>query len=436
MKNFVIDTNVILHDADCIDNFQDNNIYIPIVVLEELDKFKKGKEQINFNAREFIRELDKLSSKNIFTKGVSLGSGRRKLFILMNQEQNERVVTNFTEKIADNKILSATMQLIESHPKQKIVLVSKDINLRMKARSIGIEAEDYYSDKVENTDMYSEFQKDRFTADPRVIDSMYSAKATYTPEELVFDKSPIANECFTLKDANSSVLVRYNPFISKITRIIKYEGTGIKPRNAEQSYAFEVLCDPEVKLVALTGRAGTGKTLLALASALNQVNKYKQILLMRPIVSLSNKEIGFLPGTEKEKIEPYMQPLFDNLSVIKYNSPADMNNKIETLQNEGRLTISALAYIRGRSFSESFCIIDEAQNLTPHEIKTIITRAGEGTKMVFTDDIQQIDSPYLDSESNGLAYMIAKMRNQPIFAHVNLVKGERSLLSEIASKLL
>ena len=436
MKNFVLDTNVILHDANCIDNFQDNNIYIPIVVLEELDKFKKGNEQINFNAREFIRELDKITNKSIFSKGISLGPGRGKLYILMSSNNNKDVTDNFSEKIADNKILSATMDLIQSHPKQKVILVTKDINLRMKARSLGIDAEDYYSDKVESAELYSEIQKDRYISDSSIIDSMYSQNAEYTTEELELEKPPFANECFNLKDDSSSILVRYNPFINKITKIVKLEASGIKPRNAEQAYAFEVLNDSEIKLVALTGTAGTGKTLLALAAALSQINRYKHILLMRPIVSLSNKEIGFLPGTEKEKIEPYMQPLFDNLSVIKYNSSAEWNKKIETLQEEGRLSIGALAYIRGRSFSETFCIIDEAQNLTPHEIKTIITRAGEGTKMVFTGDIQQIDSPYLDSESNGLAYMIDKMRNQPIFAHVNLVKGERSQLSEIASKLL
>ena len=290
------------------------------------------------------------------------------------------------------------MDLIQSHPKQKVILVTKDINLRMKARSLGIDAEDYYSDKVESAELYSEIQKDRYISDSSIIDSMYSQNAEYTTEELELEKPPFANECFNLKDDSSSILVRYNPFINKITKIVKLEASGIKPRNAEQAYAFEVLNDPEIKLVALTGTAGTGKTLLALAAALSQINRYKHILLMRPIVSLSNKEIGFLPGTEKEKIEPYMQPLFDNLSVIKYNSSAEWNKKIETLQEEGRLSIGALAYIRGRSFSATFCIIDEAQNLTPHEIKTFITRAGEGTKMLFTGDIQQLDFTYLDLE--------------------------------------
>ena len=212
----------------------------------------------------------------------------------------------------------------------------------------------------------------------------------------------------------NSVLARYNPFTNKFKKVEKASNYGIQPRNAEQSFAFEVLNDPDVKLIGLTGKAGTGKTLLALASALKQANVYKQILLARPIVALANKDLGFLPGDEKQKVAP----------------------KIDDLQKNGQLVIEALAFIRGRSLSETFCIIDEAQNLTPHEIKTIITRAGEGTKMVFTGDIQQIDSPYLDAQSNGLAYMVDKMKGQELFAHINLIKGERSQLSELASDLL
>jgi PhoH-like ATPase len=246
------------------------------------------------------------------------------------------------------------------------------------------------------------------------------------------------NECFILKSERNSILARYNPFTGKVKRVEKGGNYGIQPRNAEQSFAFEILNDPDVKLVGLTGKAGTGKTLLALASALKQANVYKQILLARPIVALANKDLGFLPGDEKQKVAPYMQPLFDNLNVIKGQfvpGSADAR-RIDDLQKSGQLVIEALAFIRGRSLSETFCIIDEAQNLTPHEIKTIITRAGEGTKMVFTGDIQQIDSPYLDAQSNGLAYMVDKMKGQDLFAHINLIKGERSQLSELASNLL
>ena len=246
------------------------------------------------------------------------------------------------------------------------------------------------------------------------------------------------NECFILKSVRNSVLARYNPFTDKIKKVDKGTNFGIQPRNAEQSFAFEVLNDPNIKLVGLTGKAGTGKTLLALASALKQAGTYKQILLARPIVALANKDLGFLPGDEKQKVAPYMQPLFDNLNVIKTQfAPGNHDvRKIDDMQKNNQLVIEALAFIRGRSLSETYCIIDEAQNLTPHEIKTIITRAGEGTKMVFTGDIQQIDSPYLDAQSNGLAYMIDKMKGQDLFAHINLIKGERSELSELASDLL
>ena len=246
------------------------------------------------------------------------------------------------------------------------------------------------------------------------------------------------NECFILKSVRNSVLARYNPFTNKFKKVEKASNYGIQPRNAEQSFAFEVLNDPDVKLIGLTGKAGTGKTLLALASALKQANVYKQILLARPIVALANKDLGFLPGDEKQKVAPYMQPLFDNLNVIKRQFAANSTEvkRIEDMQKSEQLVIEALAFIRGRSLSEMYCIIDEAQNLTPNEIKTIITRAGEGTKMVFTGDIQQIDQPYLDSQSNGLVYMIDRMKDQKIFAHVNLVKGERSELSELASNLL
>ncbi|MEG1616468.1 MAG: PhoH family protein [Bacteroidales bacterium] len=436
MKNFVLDTNVILHDASSIYNFQENNIYLPIVVLEELDNFKKGNEQINFNAREFIREIDKITDNNLFTKGASLGPGLGKLYIVVGEQNNPEILKAFPEKKADHRILSTTKSIIDAHPDQKTILVTKDLNLRMKARSLGIEVEDYRSDKVKNTDQFDKENRIIEIADSAIIDKMYKENRSFDVEELGIGEELLANECFTLSDGNSSILLRFDPFIRKIRKIEKIVSSGIKPRNAEQAFSLEVLNDPDIKLVALTGRAGTGKTLLALAAALKQSKTYKQILLMRPIVSLSNKDIGFLPGTEKDKIAPYMQPLFDNLNVIKYQGGDGLTKQIEELLTTERLSIEALAFIRGRSLAETYCIIDEAQNLTPHEIKTIITRAGEGTKMVFTGDIHQIDSPYLDSQSNGLAYMIDKMKGQPLFAHINLVKGERSELAEISSQLL
>lgn len=437
-KNFVIDTNVILHDYKCIDNFQENDIYIPIVVLEELDKFKKGNDQINYNAREFVRELDDITDNDLFTKGASLGQGKGNLFVITNGKYNEKISEIFTEHTPDHWILSMTLDIAQKNPKMKTILVTKDINLRMKARSLGIVTEDYITDKVVNVDSFEKEHETFDNIDPRIIEAIYNNKGGIPIEEVDFKQVIRPNDCFVLKSVNASVLARYNPFTRMITRINKERNYGIEPRNAEQSFAFEVLNDPEVKLVGITGKAGTGKTLLALASSLKQSNAYKQILLARPIIALANKDIGFLPGDEKQKVAPYMQPLFDNLTVIKHQfSPGSAEIKrIDEMQTTNQLVIEALAFIRGRSLSETFCIIDEAQNLTPHEVKTIITRAGEGTKMVFTGDIQQIDSPYLDAQSNGLAYMIDKMKGQNIFAHVNLVKGERSELSELASNLL
>ena len=439
-KNFVLDTNVILHDYKCIENFQENDIYLPIVVLEELDRFKKGNEQINYNAREFVRELDLLTSNDLYLKGASLGPGKGTLYVVTGDQYQEKIARAFPEKTADHRILSCTLTVAETERNKgmRTILVTKDVNLRMKARSLGIEVEDYFTDKVVDVDIFERSQPTFENIDPELIDELYSS-----PEGLDADffeiKSQIEpNECFILKSDRNSVLARYNPYTDKFKRVDKQTNYGIQPRNAEQSFAFEILNDPEIKLVGLTGKAGTGKTLLALASALKQMNSYKQILLARPIVALANRDLGFLPGDEKQKVAPYMQPLFDNLNVIKGQfSPSSAEvRRLDEMQKNGQLVIEALAFIRGRSLSDTFCIIDEAQNLTPHEIKTVITRAGEGTKMVFTGDIQQIDSPYLDMQSNGLAYMIDKMRGQELFAHVNLIKGERSRLSELASNLL
>lgn len=439
-KNFVLDTNVILHDYKCIENFQENDIYLPIVVLEELDKFKKGSDQINYNAREFVRELDTLTSNDLFLKGASLGPGKGTLHVVTGDKYQEKIYQSFPEKTADHRILSCTLSVAESEKDRKVktILVTKDVNLRMKARSLGIEVEDYITDKVINVDIFKRAQDIYENIDPDLIDKMYASPDGIDADLFDIKSKLEPNECFILKSVRNSVLARYNPFTNKFKKVEKASNYGIQPRNAEQSFAFEVLNDPDVKLIGLTGKAGTGKTLLALASALKQANVYKQILLARPIVALANKDLGFLPGDEKQKVAPYMQPLFDNLNVIKGQfAPGGSDaRKIDDLQKNGQLVIEALAFIRGRNLSETFCIIDEAQNLTPHEIKTIITRAGEGTKMVFTGDIQQIDSPYLDAQSNGLAYMVDKMKGQELFAHINLIKGERSQLSELASDLL
>ena len=436
-KNFVLDTNVILHDYECVDKFEDNDIYLPIVVLEELDKFKKGSDQINFNARAFVRKLDELAGADFFERGADLGEGRGRLYVYLGNKPHERVAHAFGENIPDHKILSATLHIAEANEGEQTILVSKDINLRMKAKSLGIPVEDYFNDKVPTFDIFEEAQPVFEGVDAELINRLYDNEQGISLDDLEFGSKLLPNECFVLKSDQNSVLARYNPFEAMVQRVDKYTHMGITPRNAEQAFAFDVLMDPNVLLVALSGKAGTGKTLLALAAALDQADRYGQIMLARPIVALANKDLGALPGTEQEKVRPYMQPLFDNLNVIKSQFKGGKQQaELEKLQQDNKLIIEALAYLRGRSLADAIVIVDEAQNLTPHEVKTIITRAGEGTKMIFCGDVEQIDSPYLDTQSNGLAYMIDKMRGETLFAHVNLIKGERSELSELASHLL
>lgn len=437
-KNFVLDTNVILHDYECIEKFEENDIYIPIVSLEELDKFKKGSEQINFNARAFVRRLDEISDQDLFKKGASLGDGLGRIFVKINGQYHNKVKEAFGENKADHRILSIAMTLADEQPNIKTILVTKDVNLRMKARSLGMLVEDYINDKVTRVDLFENTEPEYEGVDGDLIDRIYASKDGIDIDEWELGSKIDPNDCFVMKSERNSVLVRYNPFTGKIVRVEKGHYFGIQPRNAEQTFAMHMLTDPDVKLIGLTGKAGTGKTLLALAAALSQEQSYKQILLARPIVSLANKDLGFLPGDEKAKVAPYMQPLFDNLNVIKgqFAQNSSELRRLDEMQKTEKLVIEALAYIRGRSVSDTIFIVDEAQNLTPHEIKTIITRAGEGSKLIFTGDIEQIDSPYLDAQSNGLAYMIERMKGQPLFAHVNLIKGERSELSELASDLL
>lgn len=432
----MLDTNVLLHDYKSIFNFQENDVFIPIVVLEELDKFKKGNEEINFNAREFTRQLDKYSNNDFFEKGVQLTPESGRLSVVLTTSLHRRVREAFHEDKPDHRILSAALEVAENHKGMRTVLVTKDINLRMKARALGIDTEDYYTDKVKNSDIFENEHRTITGVSPDIINAIYSSKNGIPVEQTGLELR--TNECFILDSGTSSALARYVTADGVVRKVAKEKNFGIEPRNAEQAFAFDLLNDDRIKLLAITGKAGTGKTLLALAGALKQHGLYKQILLARPIVSLANKDLGFLPGDEKQKVAPYMQPLFDNLNFIKRQFSLDSNDyrTLQELQTNGSLVIEALAYIRGRSLSDTFCIIDEAQNLTPHEIKTIITRAAEGTKMVFTGDVYQIDSPYLDTQSNGLAYMIDRMQGQEIFGHVNLVKGERSQLSEIASQLL
>jgi PhoH-like ATPase len=437
-KLFILDTNVLLHDYKCIYNFEENDIIIPIVVLEELDKFKRGNDLINFHAREFTRELDKLSGDLLLTANIPLGDNLGNMHIETGKDFSDKVSQSFPERTADHRILAISEYVCNSNKDKTVVLITKDINLRMKAKSLGIIAQDYQNDKVANIDDLYKGIRILDSVSPDSISKLYELPEGVPAQEFNLEPNLTGHQFFIMKNNGSSALAHYNPVNKMLNRVIKQTTYGIDPRNAEQTFAIEALSNPDIQLVSLTGKAGTGKTLLALAAALQQHKRYKQIFLARPIVPLANRDLGFLPGDVKEKMDPYMQPLYDNLTVIKHKfshqSPEFL--RINDMMKEEKLVITPLAYIRGRSLSSIFFIVDEAQNLTPHEIKTIITRAGEGTKMVFTGDIEQIDSPYLDTASNGLSYLSDKMKDQDIFAHVNLVKGERSFLAELASKLL
>jgi len=437
IKFFVLDTNVILHDFRCIFNFEEHNVVIPITVLEELDKFKKGNDLINFHAREFMRELDKLSGEKLFKEGVELGEGLGKLFIEIGKEFSPEMEASFSEKIPDHRILAVADYYHKTFV-NTVVLVSQDINLRMKAKSLGLFADDYLTGKITDIKVMNKKVDIIDGATDELISKLYQVKDGLELSEFNIQTNPKPNDYFILKGANSSALATYNSQEGLVQKVNKQNAYHIKPRNAEQTFALNALLDPKISLVSITGKAGTGKTLLALAAALQQRKEFDQILLARPIVALSNRDLGFLPGDEKSKISPYMQPLYDNLNVIKNQFGRQSKDyvRIEEMEKAEKLVITPIAYIRGRSLSKVYFIVDEAQNLTPHEVKTIITRAGEGTKMIFTGDIHQIDSPYLDQKSNGLSYLTDKMKGQDVFAHINLVEGERSHLAELASDLL
>ena len=433
-KVFVLDTNVILHDATCIQNFEDNEVVIPISALEELDQFKRGNEQIHFNAREFLRLLDELS---INSTANDFDQSDGKIKVVVNHSWHPDVEKTFKEDCPDHRIINCAFKLHEEHPNKKLVLVSKDTNMRLKARSLGLMAEDYTTDAIEDvSEIYSGHRLIEDVSSSE-IDMVYDATGIDFVE-LNAVKNPIPNENFILRNGQKSILAHYDPFEKKITQINNPSAYGINPRNAEQSFALNILLDDRIHLITLSGKAGTGKTLLALASALEKRKKFRKIFLARPIVPLSNRDLGFLPGDIHSKLDPYMQPLFDNLSVIRHQFKGNERQaqRINEMLEEEKLLITPLAYIRGRSLQKSFFIVDEAQNLTPHEVKTIITRAGEGTKVVFTGDIHQIDHPYLDKRSNGLTYLISRMKGQNVFAHITLEKGERSDLAELASNLL
>ncbi|QGJ69031.1 Phosphate starvation-inducible protein PhoH [Planctomycetales bacterium 10988] len=437
-KLFVLDTNVILHDAGCILNFEENDIAIPITVLEELDHFKRGDDVVNFQARQFLRHLDSLTGDLLSTKGASLGEGRGTIRVVLGSGTTDRLQSLLLHNIPDHRILAIALQIQDQEKPRPAILVSKDTNLRLKAKSFGLPAEDYTTDKVENFDKLYTGKRTVENIPSEVIDLFYNQGGQVDRTKLPTIEGPRCNENFILRNGKKSALATYLAETDEFRRVEKLTAYGITPRNAEQSFALRLLMDEDIRLVSIAGKAGTGKTLLALAAALECRSLYRQILLARPVVPLSNRDLGFLPGDISAKLDPYMQPLYDNLAVIRnqFSERDPPAHRIQQMLESQKLQISPLAYIRGRSLQRVFFIIDEAQNLTPHEVKTIITRAGEGTKIVLTGDIHQIDQPYLDSLSNGLSYLINRMVGQPLYAHVTLEQGERSLLADIASQLL
>jgi len=436
-KIFVLDTSVLLHDHQSITSFEKNDVAIPITVLEELDNFKVGNDTKNFTARAVIRFIDKLSGSNSLQDWIPLGKGKGKFNVILSGspvEMNAEKI--YAEGKNDHKIINAALYLQEQNKTKLVTLVTKDINLRIKAKALGINSEDYETGKVD--------QKTLDTSSLRVVENIDSDVIRHlfnkgkVPENGILNGNKVANGYYVLKNGRSSSLAFYNPLLDQIERVEKSYISGIKPKNAEQAFAVNALMNDNIKLVVLQGVAGTGKTLLALAAALEQHKKYHQIILARPLVPLSNRDIGFLPGDANDKISPYMEPLWDNLKFIKnqFKENERKFKELTAMQEEGKIMITPLAFIRGRSLSNIIFIVDEAQNLTPHEVKTIITRAGENTKIIFTGDIHQIDTPYLDENSNGLAYLIDRVKGEKLFSHVKLEKGERSELANLANELL
>ncbi|MDX1700869.1 MAG: PhoH family protein [Melioribacteraceae bacterium] len=440
-KTFVLDTNVILHDPTCINQFEENDIVIPITVIEEIDHFKRGSQVINLNAREFVRTLDSLTGKLLFNGGVPLGKGRGKVRIVVSKGITDEIKESFKEDTPDHRILNTAFLLHkEGKNNNRIILVTKDVNLRMKAKALGVLAEDYTTDRIGSIEELYSGKETIENFNDEIIQQFYKSPFIVGADEVskYIESELMPNKYYILKNENRSVLAYLDQEMQQFERIDKQNVYGITPRNAEQTFATHALNKIDIPLVTITGKAGTGKTLLALASSLQVRKQYRQIYIARPIVPLSNKDIGFLPGDVESKIGPYMQPLWDNLKVIQdqFKETDTKYSAIENLIKDNKLVIEPLSYIRGRSLQRIFFIVDEAQNLTPHEIKTIITRAGAGVKIVLTGDIYQIDHPYLDTQSNGLSYLIDHFQGEKLYAHINLEKGERSELAEIASNIL
>ena len=438
-KIFVLDTSVILFDHQVLDSFEEHDIAIPLTVLEELDRFKKGGGVLQRNAREFIRRLDGYSGDKILREWIPLngdGSGRVKVVMATGNNGSAPDLQGLPTSENDHRILAAALRLRTEETDRPVILVSKDINLRLKARSLELPAEDYKHIQIQDLENLYRGKSLVEVEDSTLVDRLH--KEGSLPWEEVFDEEPHANHFFILTGDGRSGLAWYDRHERALQRLVKEPAYGVSPRNAEQTFALQAILDPNIPLVTLTGAAGTGKTLIALAGALARRRDFRRIYLARPIVPLSNRDIGYLPGDAQSKIHPYMLPLWDNLAFIKSQfEPSDKEYRhIEEMVERDKLQVIPLAYIRGRSFSRIMFIVDEAQNLTPHEIKTIITRAGDGTKIVLTGDVFQIDTPYLDAHSNGLSFLIDRLKGQSLYAHVNLEKGERSELANLASSML
>jgi PhoH-like ATPase len=435
VKNYILDTNVLLHDPNSLLAFKGNTVLIPIEVLEEIDRFKRESSELGQNARAVSRSLDALRAKGHLNKGVKLENGG--MLRIVFHEKNGEAALPFGNNNVDNRIISQALAIQKCETKSPAILVTKDINLRIKADSLGLSAEDYETDRVLLTELYTGMIEMTITAEKmsrfRVEGELdLNGHGKYFPNEY----------CTLTEEANPkrTALTKVDPTGTKLIPILDCrEGVwGIKPRNREQHFAFDALLDDRIKLVTLMGKAGTGKTLMAMAAGLKRTvldREFRRLVVARPTVSMG-RELGFLPGSLEEKLAPWMQPIHDALELLSdLNMGADHRRSTD-LMRSGTIMVEALSYIRGRSIAHQFMVIDEAQNLTPLEVKTIITRVGTGTKIIFTGDPYQIDNPYVDSSSNGFNYIISKFRPQAIAAHIELQKGERSELAELAANIL
>jgi len=439
VKNYILDTNVLLHDPNSLLSFQDNNVLVPIEVIEEIDHFKRESSELGQSARTVSRMLDGLRAQGSLSEGVSLPNGGRLRIIFHKKPRgrNGNGNGNGNGQNVDSRIVASALQAQKASPKVATVLVTKDINLRVKADAFGLPAEDYQSDRVSINDLYTGTFDLAVSAEKMVSfrsngELDLPAGATYFPNEYC---------TLTGKDnPKRTALTKVDPTGHKLVPIIDCrEGIwGIKPKNREQHFAFDALLDDRVKLVTLMGKAGTGKTLLAMAAGLKRTvldREFRRVVVARPTVSVG-REIGFLPGSLEEKLNPWMQPIHDALELLSDLNMGHESRRSGDLMRSGSVVVEALSYIRGRSIANQFMVIDEAQNLTPLEAKTIVTRVGNGTKIIFTGDPYQIDNPYVDGSSNGFNYIVSKFREQAVAAHIELQKGERSELAELAANIL